>query len=103
MQSRTYLKKDLQKSEANYVSQSPLSWIKRAADIFPEITAVIHGDKSFSWRETFSRCRKLASALHKIGINKGDTVAVIATNIPAFYESLIRYTSIRRCYKPNQY
>ena len=36
--------KDLQKSEANYVSQSPLSWIKRAADIFPEITAVIHGD-----------------------------------------------------------
>ena len=92
--------KDLQKSEANYVSQSPLSWIKRAADIFPEITAVIHGDKSFSWRETFSRCRKLASALHKIGINKGDTVAVIATNIPAFYESLFAIPALGAVINP---
>jgi fatty-acyl-CoA synthase len=49
---------------------------------------VVHGERRYTWAETFSRCRRLASALERRGIGQGDTVAVIATNIPAFYEGL---------------
>ena len=93
-------KKDLEKSNANYVAQSPLSWIKRSAEIFPDRTAIIHGTISFTWQETFSRCRQLASALDGIGIRKGDTVAVIATNIPAFYESLFAIPALGAVINP---
>ena len=97
---KNIFEKDLEKSNANYVSQSPLSWIKRSAEIFPDRTAIIHGKISFTWRETFSRCRQLASALDGIGIRKGDTVAVIATNIPAFYESLFAIPALGAVINP---
>ena len=79
---------NLNRLDANHVSQSPLSWIARAADIYPNNIAVIHGKREFTWSETFERCRKLAHALSKRGISKGDTVSIVATNIPSFYESL---------------
>ena len=79
---------DLPKCEANYTPLSPLSYIERAASVYPDQIAVVHGDRRFTWTETFARCRRLASALTERGIGLGDTVAVLATNIPAFYESL---------------
>ena len=67
---KNIFEKDLEKSNANYVAQSPLSWIKRSAEIFPNITAIIHGKISFTWQETFSRCRQLASALMGLAYEK---------------------------------
>ncbi len=79
---------NLDKVEANYTPLSPLSYIARSASVYPDHPAVVHGDRSFTWAETFTRCRRLASALAQRGIGLGDTVAVVATNIPAFYESM---------------
>ena len=78
----------LDKCEANYTPLSPLSFIERAASVYPQRTAVVHGSRRFTWRETFARCRQLDSALRRRGFGLGDTVAIVATNIPAFYESL---------------
>jgi len=79
---------NLDKVPANHVPLTPLSMIARAAAVYPERLAVVHGERRFTWRETFTRCRRLASALTRRGIGAGDTVAVVATNIPAFYEAL---------------
>jgi len=79
---------DLDKVTANYTPLSPLSYVERAASVYPNGLAVVHGERRFTWSETFRRCRQLASALEKRGMGLGDTVAVLAANIPAFYESL---------------
>ena len=80
--------RDLDKVSANHTPLSPLSYIQRAASVYPDQLAVVHGERRFTWTETFARCRQLASALQQHGIGLNDTVAVLATNIPAFYESL---------------
>ena len=77
----------LDANAANYTALSPLSFLKRAAAVFPDGDAVVHGDTVYSWSETEGRCRRLASALAKHGIGKGDTVSVMAPNIPALYEA----------------
>lgn len=79
---------DLDKVTANHTQLSPLSYIERAASVYPQQLAVVHGERRFTWSETFTRCRQLASTLQKRGIGLNDTVAVLATNIPAFYEAL---------------
>ncbi len=79
---------NLEQVPANHVPLSPLSWLPRAAAIYPDRKSVVHGTRSYTWNETFARCRRLSSALRLRGIGSGDTVAVVATNIPAFYESL---------------
>ena len=79
---------DLDKNTANYTALSPLSWVERAAAVYPKRTSVVHGDIQYTWEETFTRCRRLSSALSDYGIKTGDAVAVLATNIPAFYECL---------------
>ncbi len=79
---------NLDQVAANYVPLSPLSFIERAASVYPQRLAVVHNDQHYTWAETFARCRRLCSALEKRGIGKGDTVAIVATNIPAFYEAL---------------
>jgi len=78
--------RDLGKTPANYQPLSPLSFLKRAASVFPEKTAMVHGDLRRNYAEFYARCRKLASALAARGIGEGDTVAVIAPNIPAMLE-----------------
>ncbi|MEO1574282.1 MAG: AMP-binding protein, partial [Pseudomonadota bacterium] len=78
---------DLGQNAANYVPLSPLSWLARCAHIFPTRTALIHGDLRQDWATTHRRCRQLASALAGRGIGKGDTVAVMAPNVPALYEA----------------
>jgi 3-(methylthio)propionyl---CoA ligase len=77
---------DLDKNPANHAPLTPLGFIERAAYVYPGRTAVIHGKRRFTWRETYARCRRLASALAKRGIGAGDTVAVMLTNTPEMYE-----------------
>ena len=78
--------KDLDKNPANFTPLSPLTFIERAASVYPKKTAVVYGDTRRNWAETYMRCRRLASALVKRGIKTGDTVAVMLPNIPAMYE-----------------
>ena len=77
----------LPKNPANYVPLSPLSYLERAAFVYPKRISVIQGDRQYTWKETYSRCRQLASALHNRGIRKGDTVACMLPNINAMYEA----------------
>ena len=78
---------DLDKTPANYAPLSPLSFLPRAAAVFPERTAVVHGAERRTWAEAYARCRRLASALARRGIGKGDTVAVMAPNTPPMWEA----------------
>ena len=87
-QNNNVYEQNLDKVAANHTPLTPLSVIRRAASVYPDQLAVVHGERRFTWRETFTRCRRLASALEKRGIGLGDTVAIVATNIPAFYESM---------------
>ncbi len=85
---------------ANYQPLSPLSMIARTAAVYPERLAVVHGERRFTWAQTYTRCRKLASALQRRGIGRGDTVAVLATNIPAFYEGLFGIPAVGAVINP---
>ena len=77
----------LGKNAANFTPLTPLSFIERTARVFPDYTAVIHGEIRRSWAETYQRCIKLASALHNRGVKKGDTVAMMLPNVPAALEA----------------
>lgn len=77
----------LDKCQANYTPLSPLSFLKRSARVYPEFVSIIHGDKQYTWLETYQRCCRLASALAKHDVGAGDTVSVVAPNIPAIFES----------------
>jgi fatty-acyl-CoA synthase len=79
--------RDLDKCAANYVPLTPLSFLERAAAVYPDKTAVIHGEHRYSYREFRDRCHRLASALTKAGVGVGDTVAVLSPNIPATLEA----------------
>ncbi|MHA1152334.1 MAG: AMP-binding protein, partial [Alphaproteobacteria bacterium] len=78
---------ELARNRANYVALSPLGFLTRAAQVFPDHLAVIHGDLRQTWAETDARCRRLASALTARGIGPGDTVAVMAPNTPPMFEA----------------
>ena len=86
-QSTNPYERDLDRNPANFVPLSPLSFLRRTAEVFPDHTAVIHGPLRRSWAETFVRCRRLASALAKRGVGLGTTVAVMAPNIPELMEA----------------
>ncbi|WP_444814974.1 acyl-CoA synthetase [Variovorax brevis] len=77
----------LDKNEANFVALSPLSFIERSASVYPERVALIYGARRQTWRDTYARCRRLASALVQRGIGAGDTVAVMLPNVPAMFEA----------------
>jgi fatty-acyl-CoA synthase len=76
----------LDKNAANYTPLSPLSLLARTAYVHPQRTSVIHGDRQYTWQETYARCRRLASALSRRGIGVGDTVSVMLPNTPPMYE-----------------
>ena len=78
---------DLDKNKANYVPLSPLSFITRAKDIYPNYESVVYGNRSYTWLQTYSRCTKFASALTKQGIGLGSTVSIIAANTPELLEA----------------
>ncbi len=77
---------NLDKNEANYVPLTPLTFLKRAKDIYPDYEAVIYEDRKYSWTEVYKRTVKFASALTKIGVKKGDTVSFLAFNTPEIFE-----------------
>ena len=77
----------LDRNPANYVALSPLSYLERSAQVYPTRLSVVHGARRFTWAETYTRCRRLASALAARGIGRGDTVAVMLSNVPAMFEA----------------
>ena len=77
----------LAKSAANFTALTPLGLLRRAAAVYPDKLAVIHGATRFTYRELYRRCRRLADALRLRGITRGDTVAVMAPNVPALLEA----------------
>ena len=85
--SKNKYEQGLGKNAANFTPLTPLSFIERTARVFPDQTAVIHGDMQRSWAETYRRSVKLAAALHNKGIGKGDTVAMMLPNVPAALEA----------------
>jgi len=78
---------NLDKNAANFVPLSPLSFIEKTKDVYPNYSSVIYGDRTYTWLETYNRCLKFASALEKHGIGLGDTVSIIAPNIPEIFET----------------
>jgi len=79
--------KNLDKNNANFVPLTPLSFLERAKDIYPNYEALVYEDRKYTWSEIYKRCTKFASALEKIGVTKGDTVSVMACNTPEIFEA----------------
>ena len=77
----------LDKNKAHYIPLSPLSFITRAKDIYPNYESVVYGNRSYTWLQTYNRCTKFASALTKQGIGLGSTVSIIAANTPELLEA----------------
>ncbi|HEY1601613.1 MAG TPA: acyl-CoA synthetase [Pirellulales bacterium] len=77
----------LDRVKANYMALSPLTFLARAASVYPDHPAWIHGPQQATYAKFYTRCRRLASALQQRGIGLGDTVAVIAPNVPAMLEA----------------
>lgn len=77
----------LDKNPANYQQLTPITFLERAAAVFPDRTAIIHGKRRISYKDYYARSRQLASALAKHGIGKGDTVSVMLANTPAMLEA----------------
>ena len=78
---------DLPRTEANFAPLTPLAFIQRTAEVYPERLAVVHGPLRQTWGQTDARCRQLASALRQAGIGKNDTVAVMLPNTPPMVEA----------------
>jgi fatty-acyl-CoA synthase len=78
---------DLPRTEANFAPISPLSFIERTAEVYPDRLAVLHGPLRQTWGQTYARCRLLASALQHAGIGKNQTVAVMLPNTPPMVEA----------------
>ncbi len=78
---------NLNKNKANYVPLSPLSFISRVKDIYPNYESLIYGQRKYTWLQTYQRCVKFASALNKKGISIGSTVSIIAANTPELFEA----------------
>ena len=79
--------KNLDKNDANFVPLTPLTFLERAKDIYPNYEALVYEDRSYTWSDVYRRCTKFASALEKIGIGLGDTVSVMAMNTPEIFEA----------------
>ena len=77
----------LTKNAANFSALTPLAFLPRAAAVYPDKLAVIHGAFRFTYRQLYDRCRRLASALRRRGVERGDTVAIMAPNVPALLEA----------------
>ncbi|THJ34832.1 acyl-CoA synthetase [Lampropedia aestuarii] len=77
----------LDRNAANFSAITPLDFIRRSAEVYPTQLAVVHGQLRRNWQETYQRCRQLASALQRVGVQKNDTVAVILPNTPPMVEA----------------
>ncbi len=78
---------NLDKNKANYVPLSPLTFLERTKDIYPNYEALVYESRSYTWKEVYKRCVKFASALDKLGVKTGDTVSIMAFNTPEIFEA----------------
>jgi fatty-acyl-CoA synthase len=86
MNSKNIYEIDLDQNHANFAHLTPLSFIERCSSVYPRKISLVHGDKQYTWAETYKRCCLLASALLKMGIGTGDTVAFMGANTPETFE-----------------
>jgi len=86
MTNTNIFEQNLEPNEANYTPLTPISFLERSAFVYPNKIATVNGDIRHTWLEVFQRCTRLASALSKRGIGRGDTVSVIAPNISEHFE-----------------
>ena len=77
----------LDKRPANFVPLSPIGFLERSAMVYPDKTAVVHGDRRYTYAELYARCRRLAGALAGRGVGSGDTVSLMAPNVPEMLEA----------------
>ncbi|MCD0505699.1 acyl-CoA synthetase [Bordetella petrii] len=77
----------LPRNAANHLALTPLGFLQWAADVYPQRSALVHGDRRQSWQATRQRCHQMAAALRAWGVRRGDVVAVLAPNVPALYEA----------------
>jgi fatty-acyl-CoA synthase len=77
----------LARNAANFAPLSPLGFLSRSAQVYPDKIAIVHGAVRVTYRRFYERCRQFADALHRRGIQRGDTVAVLAPNVPALLEA----------------
>ena len=82
-----HYEQDLDRNAANYAALTPLGFLERSASVYPDKQAVIHGDWRMSYAELYARCRRLAGALVGRGVGPGDTVSIMAPNVPAMLEA----------------
>ncbi|MGE3783433.1 MAG: AMP-binding protein, partial [Alphaproteobacteria bacterium] len=84
---RPYDAPHLGRNKANFTALTPLGFLERAAAVYPDKLAVVDEGRRFTYREFHERCRRFADALHRRGIGRGDTVSVLAPNVPALLEA----------------
>ncbi len=77
----------LDANPANYTPLSPISYLQRAAFVYPDRVAQVHQDTRYTWAETYERCVRLGSALSAMGLQKGETVSFLCANIPPMFEA----------------
>jgi len=78
---------NLDKNSANYVPLSPLTFLERTKDVYPDYEALVYGDKKYTWKQVYERSTQFASALEKQGIGLADTVSILALNTPELFEA----------------
>lgn len=83
----TIFESGLPKTAANFAALSPLQFLARTAEVYPQRLAIAHGQLRQTWAQTYARCKQLASALARLGVGKGDTVAVMLPNTPPMIEA----------------
>ncbi len=77
----------MHKNDANFVSLTPISFLDRIKDVYPDYEAIVYKERKYSWKQVYDRCTRFASALTKAGIGKGDVVSIMAANTPELFEA----------------
>ena len=77
----------MHKNHANFVPLTPISFLDRIKDVYPDYEAIVYKERKYSWRQVYDRCIRFASALTKVGIGKGDVVSIMAANTPELFEA----------------
>jgi fatty-acyl-CoA synthase len=77
-----HFEQGMQKNDANFVPLTPLSFLDRIKDVYPQYEALIYGSRHYTWKQVYERCTRFASALTKIGVGEGDVVSVMAGEYP---------------------
>ncbi len=82
-----HFEQGMQKNDANFVPLTPLSFLDRIKDVYPDYEALIYEDRKYTWKQVYDRCTQFASALTKIGVGEGDVVSIMAANTPELFEA----------------